>query len=343
MNPQGVTEQILSAWADETEEAPPDDTVTEPEPAVEEPPEEPDELEGETPEPEPEEPEEEEEGEEGEEGEEEEAEAEALFETDDPEIQAFLAKYQGDPYKALKGAAEAQRLLGRQGTEKAELARQVQALTEELERRVRLDDHGGYLNQEQQQWVENAVAVDPRGHVRAAVEAGQFDLARAVCEVWSQEQPYEAARLAAQVDQIEQRAIALQSQPPEEVQVDHGALMNVLVEHFPEMPAYEDRMVSTLAALGEQHPLVQDARSNDPETAARGIVGIFEIARASSATVKQTRARVRANQRQAADEARRNGVVSSGTASPAPAETPRPTRVTPGLTMDELDEAFKNA
>src|SRR4029077_18545047 len=56
------------------------------------------------------------------------------FASDDPEIQAYLAKYKGDVEKALRGAAEAYRLIGRRDEEREVLARQVEELASELER-----------------------------------------------------------------------------------------------------------------------------------------------------------------------------------------------------------------
>jgi hypothetical protein len=343
VNPNDVTDQILSAWdeeepAEEVTEEPTDEATEDVVETPEEETETPEEGEEEAPEEETEE-----EGEEDEAGEaetEEEVEEPEGFQSDDPEVQAFINSYQGDLNLALKGAAELRRVLNRQGQEKNSLARQVQELEAELERRASLESSGHLLTAEQQQWVESAVEGDPRSYVRAAVEAGEFDLARAVCEAWSEASPYEAARLAQSVDQLEQRQVQLMSSSQPEMEVDHRALMGILVEHFPEMPAYEERMVSTLAALGENHPLAQDARSNDPETAARGIIGVYEIARASSASVSKTREKVRVERQQAADEARLNGVVSAGQASPSPEQTPRPVRITPGLTLEQLDEAW---
>lgn len=342
MNNREVTEQILAAWDDETtdeatttEEG---DTVPVEAPAEEETVEAEEEPETEEVETE----EEDAEADEGEEGEEEEV-VEAPQFSDDPEVQAFLAKYQGDPEKALRGAAELQRVLGRQGQEKAVLARKVEELEQQLERAATLAQTGVFLSPEQQQWVEHAVeSGDPRQFVTQALQVEEFDLARAVCEQWAQEQPYDAARLASQVDQYEQqvRTQTQQFQEQQEVQVDHGALMNVLTEYFPQMPAYEEQMVSTLGALGESHPLVQDARASDPETAARGIIGIYEIARASAATVKTTRAKVRADQQQEADNAREQAVVSSGQTTPAAGETPRSRQLGPGLTLEALDAAW---
>lgn len=284
-----------------------------------------------------------EEGEEEESGEEEQEAPEPIsFTTDDQEILNYLARFQGDPVAALKNLRHLEKILGQQGQDKAVLNRRVAELERELAQATSLASAATFLNPEQQQWVESAVGSGtPRVYVQQAVQAGEFDLARAVCEEWAVDSPYDAARVAAQVDQAQAAATwQTQQQAAQERTVDHNALMGVLVEHFPEMPNYEEKMLTTLQALGESHPLVADARSTDPELAARGIIGIYEIARASSATVNATREQVKTEKRKAADDAKQAAVVSSGQATPAKGQTPRKQRVAPGLTMEQLDEAW---
>jgi hypothetical protein len=50
------------------------------------------------------------------------------FTSDDPEVASFLAKYGGDPAKALQAAAQAQSLLGRQGQELGSMREQIAEL-----------------------------------------------------------------------------------------------------------------------------------------------------------------------------------------------------------------------
>src|SRR5215468_11019651 len=80
---------------------------------------------------EPEEESEDEGEEEGDEGEPE-PESEDVVAAEDPEVRAFLAKYGDDPQKALKGAAELSRLLGRQARDLTKAQEQVQQLQSAL-------------------------------------------------------------------------------------------------------------------------------------------------------------------------------------------------------------------
>lgn len=335
-----LTEQIFGAWPDETEE----ETET---------PEAEAELETEATEETEEQPEAEAETEETEEAPAEETEEEAEEEEPevtaetielslaDPAVLAYVKRY-GDPEKALQAAVELTRRLNEQGFEKNRLADRVRELEEEAQQ-ANAFPGVTVLNEEQRVWVESAVeSGNARAYVQEAVKAGEYELARAVCEQLSEETPYDASRLAHYVDQAElQNVQRAQVATQQEMVVDHGALMEVLVANFPQMPDYEEQMVSTLASLGQNHPLAEDARSNDPETAARGIIGIFEIARATNLKTAAVRSQVKKQKSDEAESVRAEGVVSTGQATPASSETPRPTKLGPGLTMEQLDEAWQ--
>lgn len=343
-----VTEQILSAWDDDDDDETSEGAVVEqpveeqPEEVVgEEQPEE-DEQDGEEPEEQEgqEEDEEEEVVEEESEGEEEED--DVLAEYSDPEIRAYLSKYQNDPERALKAAVNLQRVLGRQGQEKAVLTRRVQELEAQMVEQQAFQT-GALLSPEQQQWVGEATeSGNPGMFVQQAVQAGEYELARAVCAEWARESPYEALRVSQAVDGAEQRAYQQQYQQIEEEPVDHGLLLDTLVSNFPEMPIYETQMISTLNNLGPAHPLVQDAQSNDLRTAAKAIINIYEIARAQTVSTKNTRDQVRAKTKTDAAEARRRAVVSSSNAQPNPSEAPRARTIMPGLTLEQLEAEWEN-
>jgi hypothetical protein len=353
MSAREVTDKILSAWEDTEDDVAVEhgtEVEQEEEVTAADEPETPEAEEAEEPAEEGEEDEESageetEQDEDAEESEEDEPEAESSEQPaafDDPEVQAYVTRY-GDPEKALRAAVELTRVLNTQGREKNQLAARVRELEDEIQQAAAFNSVT-VLNDEQRVWVDSAVeSGNARAYVQEAVRVGEYELARAVCEQMSEEAPYDASRLATWVDQAElynvQRSAA--QVESEDVQVDHTALMDVLVTNFPQMPEYEEQMVTTLASLGENHPLAQDARSNDPETAARGIIGIFEIARATNVKVAATRAKVKQEKRQAADSVRADGVVSSGQATPAPGETPRAQRLGPGLTMEQLDEVWE--
>ena len=337
-------EALMQAFDDELgiepeqpEETPAEEGVPAGEPAQ---PAEVEEEEGDLEEP-GEETEEEEEPEEPEEDAEEEATGDteelpaSAFTSDDPEILAYLARYDNNPESALKAAVELQRVLGRQGRENGQLKQRVQELEAQIVQARAFTQSPLLLNEQQRAWVEEANGSGQQAvYVQQAIEAGEYDLARAVVEEWATEQPYQALRAGQMIDQAEYFA----SQPVDEGPAyNPNELLQILTEHFPEMPRYEAQMVTVLANLGEGHPLVAAARSSDPEQAARGIIGIYEVARASSASVKSARDGVKKRTRESAQAVRDQAVVSSGEASPAATQTPRPVQIAPGLTLEALD------
>jgi hypothetical protein len=338
LNNEEVTQQILEAW-DELEGPSPDETtVEEEEPGEEqETPDEEGEPEAEPAEEEAEEPEPEE-GEEEEEEPEVTAEAETATVTlpDDPLFRAWLSRYQGDVQKALEGAYQLEKVLGRQGQEKAVLTRRVQELESQIAEVTAFQSEPVVLTPEQQAWAEEALeSGSPSNYVRQAVRAGEFGLARAICTEWGRDAPYDALRAVQAIDTAEMQAYEAAQPQVEPVNVD--AMLNILVEHFPDMPQYEAEMLETMGRLGSNHYSVIDAHSSDPEVAVRGILNIYEIARASSHTLAKAKSELRNGRGEEAASQRRKAVVSSAGASPSPGETPRAGRLGPGLTLAQLE------
>jgi hypothetical protein len=343
---EDVTAQIVAAWDEIGAEE--GDLVEEPEAAAVAPPvvDEPEKPEGdepdETDEPEEAEREAEDEEEAPAQGEESDAPEETAVEApayDDVEIQAFLAKYGNDPEKALKGAAELQRLMGRRDEEKLALARQLEEAEAALVQARAFSNGQAYLSEEAQAWVEAAVeSPTPGAFVQQALQAGEYDLARAVCREWANVAPFEAMRAGQIVDATQYQAEQVTATPDP---VPPATTWQALSESYPELRAYEGQMVGTLERLGPDHPLVQEARSTDPAQAVRGILGIYEIAKAATFALTETKNGVRAKRRQEADEAIDAAVVTSASTSPSGAETPRRRVLMPGLSEEDFEAAFK--
>jgi hypothetical protein len=258
--------------------------------------------------------------------------------SDDPEIEAYLARHGGSVESALKAAVSGERVLGRQGRELGQLRQRTAELEAQMEEAALFSQGGALITAEQAEWVEEAVGSEqPLAYIQSAIQAGEFDLARAVLER-GEFNAYQAMRLAQGIDQAQGRA---QTGPVEpDAPLNHQALMTVLVEHYPEMPSYETEMVSTISMLGADHPLVALAQSQDPGEAAQGIIGVYEIARAKTATVASTRDGIKTKRRQAADDVRRSAQVSSAQATNATAQTPRSRPLMPGLTLEALEAEF---
>jgi hypothetical protein len=337
-----VTRQTLAAWDEIQAE---DETAEEPTDEVDEVDagdeiEEPEEAEAEEPDDGEEEETEETDEDEGEvEGEDQEEDQEPVvataYDSEDIEIRAFLAKYGGDLNAALKGAAEIHHLINRQGQEKNQALQRVQELEAELEQARLVTPGGLMLNDEQREWVETATeSGNPVAYISQAVQAGEYELARAVCREWAREDPFSANRAGQYVDQTEAQAMSY-VEP-----IDMGRLLDAMKTEIPDMPNYSAQMAQVIHTLGDEHPIVQDARSGDIMVAAQAIARIYEYAKTSTATVKNARQKVLDQQRRNGAVAKQKAQVSSASASPSAIETPRPVTLGPGLTLEQLEAEF---
>lgn len=291
--------------------------------------------------PEEEEPEDEDEETTPEEEEEEDVAARSIegFDLDDPEVIAYLAQYQDDPVKALRAAAELRRAFGRQGTELATARQKAQALENQMAQ-ARLLQGGAPLSQEQVEWAEGAASsASPGAYVQQAISAGEFDLARAVCTYWAQADPFNAGRAGQLIDGVEQQMIQQTQQGPSEAPTE--VILDALYTNVPGMREWEPQMVTVFQNLGPQHHLVQEARSNNIDVAMRALIQIFDIAKASTANVEETKTEIKKKARARADRAKAGAAVTSAANAPStPAETPRDQTIMPGLTFGDLENAF---
>jgi hypothetical protein len=249
-----------------------------------------------------------------------------------------LAKYDGDTQKALRGGAELYRVVGRQGSELNQLRETNAQLQQMLSEAQAFAGGGVPLNEEQRIWVEEAAAsVNPGAYIRQALAQNEFELARSVCREWAHENPYEANRAGQYIDLAENQAYE-RAQAPQQVTTDD--VLQALGNAMPELNSWWPAMATVTHNLGPEHPLVQEARSSDADTAMRGVIGIYEIARASTASVSEAKKEIKRKNRESADGARKRAAVTSGATSPKTTETPRPRPIMPGLTMEDLDTEF---
>jgi hypothetical protein len=345
MDHEEITDQTLKAFEDLLNEDEREPEVEEEVTTIPEEEDERDRDQEETPE-EPEEDDEEEAGEDEGEGEPEEeeegtgGEGEEIDAGRDIDVQAFLAKYGGDVEKALKGAADLYHLVNRQGQEKNAALARAEELEAQLQRLQAFSTSSIPLSEEQREWAEEAAGSgNPAGYVQMAVDAAEFDLARAVCEQWAREDPFNAGRIGQQIDAIEQQANAAAQQPVFEL----PKMLDAAREQFPDMPVYWGQMTRLIYQLGDDHHLVVAARSSDVHEAARGIVGLYDYAKATTVNVREAKDKVRADRRQAGVDERQRAQVTSATTSPAQAQTPRRNEIMPGLTLEDLEAEFARA
>ena len=346
MSDMSVAESLVQGWDE-------DDEVTQvPAPTlVDEPEVEPEEVEVEVeaaPSDEPEQPEEEEEASEDKEQEEtpEEEEEEGVvaridgFDLSDADARAYLAQYQDDPVKALRAAAELRRAYGRQGTDLASARQRAQELEYQIAQDRLLGGVATPLSQEQAEWAEGAAMTPtPGAYVQQALNAGEFDLARAVCTYWAQTDPFNAGRAGQLIDSVEGQ-IQMQQQAPTEAPTE--VILDALYANVPGMREWEPQMVAVFNNLGPSHHLVQESRSNNIDVAMRALINIFDIAKASTANVQERTSEIKKRARAEADGAKaKAAVTSSASRASTPKEPPRSNElIMPGLTFGDLEREF---
>jgi len=278
------------------------------------------------------------------EGEEEEGEGEDEAQAAEyaPDVQAFLDRHEGDLGKALQSAAEQYRMIGERNRQHGEMTRRLAQVEAELAQAQAFQAQSGMLSPEQAEWVGQAIESEqPDAFIQSAVQAGEFDLARAVCDAWGENgDAYQALRTRQAVDQAEYHAYQAQqaAQPPPLIARDD--LLGMIAEQVPDFPSYEPEMVEIISQLGDSHPMVVAAKSQDPNEAAMGLIDIYKVAQTRKTRVSEARKGVETQQREQGLAARKQARVSSASSRTSHEEPPRNTKIGPGLTLEELDAAF---
>lgn len=195
---------------------------------------------------------------------------------DDPDIEKFLAKYDGDITKALKGAAEQSSLVGRLGQELGELRSQVEQLP-----------------RQQQQYPADLIESDPSAVAQQlavqSFQSGQDPEAhpayKAVMREWYDQDPYEAAQFERTLDRVrfqaemEQRTMPVQQTLRQ--QQEQQAIMD-FARRNPDIPEYADQ----IQQLAAQNPVLGRLLESEDPTEKIGALGVlYQLAKGSSPSV----------------------------------------------------------
>lgn len=347
-----ITDDILSAFDEMAEEGAEEGGVGEPEPEEGAPEEEPEEQPAEDEPAEEEEPEDvevraegdpgDEQPEEPEEEKEEPEDGEPVHEPEyPPDVQAYLDRHDGDLTKALKTMVEAQSMLQRRNAEYQEMSRRNTELEAQLAQANAFQGNMG-LTPEQAEWISQAVESEQvPAYVQSAVQAGEFDLARALCDAWGQDgDAYSALRTRQAVDEAEYASQAQQmaSAPPAEFSRDE--LFGMIQQQVPDFGDYYGDMTEIVTQLGPNHPMVVAAKADDPNEAALGLIDLYQVARTRRARVAEAKQQVQDETRNREVAKRQQARVSSASSRTSTEEPPQSIRIAPGLTLEELDAAL---
>lgn len=243
----------------------------------------------------------------------------------DPDVESFLEKYDGDLNKALRGAIEAQKLVGKQGSELGEL-RKVQSDLEALREEIRNRSAQQVQPQVMPDYGE-LIQEDPRAAAVMAYENQHYDAMGHALRAWMQEDPVEARLFAMNVkheaDMLELRA--QQAQRDEASRPDPEQALGVEVAKVMQRHPDLEQFLPAIGEVSAERPLLRAALENGtPAQRAEALETLYLIARGrqgadTSEAVRRVQVRVSDEARQARAEA---AVVSASGASAATGDQP---------------------
>lgn len=234
---------------------------------------------------------------------------------DDPELQALLAKYKGDPLQALRAAAEAQRHVGSVHQEIGQLRQQMEDMANRQPQMVT----------PQTPVTQDLIDSNPAAATELAYTQQNQVALRAAFEAWKMEEPTDAAlwysqkQIEAVNQQWEERysQLAQQVQPLQQQQADNVFAQGIRQLHAAD-PQVHDRIVEGAAHLPEEvaGALYTLLETGTPDQKLGAYKALAELTKAPASPA--TPDEVRAQAREAALEADRaiaEAAVVSATAT----------------------------
>jgi len=263
----------------------------------------------------------------------------------DPDVQSFLEKYDGDLNKALRGAIEAQKMVGRQGSELGEL-RKVQQDLEALKTTLLQRQNEPAPQPQILPNYRELIDEDPRTAAVTAYENQHWDAMGAALAAWKEEDPVEARLFAMQVKneaemaqqryEFEERLA--QAQPQVNTEQEFVQAMSGLVARYPDLEA----TLPAIDAVSKERPLLRQVlESGSPSDRVAALEDLYLIAKSrtvasdTSAAVRQVAVRVSDEARQARAAA---AVVSTSGATAATGDHPTKDDEFRGAFADKLRE-----
>lgn len=241
-----------------------------------------------------------------------------VLELDEDVIDFIETKYGGDIAKALKGAKEAQALIGRQGTELGDTRAENELYREMVERLA-------VMEARLTPW-QNDVDEDPSAlaqeMVQRAADTGDITILdnpmyMQAIESWGEEEPFKAAQFAAQVNMARLAAaqtLGQQPEPPTTIESEIEALKG----RYPDLT---QRLPAMQAAAEKRPALARLLNDGDARARAEALEDLYHLAGGAgtpdtSAAARQIILRAKAEADAAKDDA---AVVSATNTAPPPA------------------------
>lgn len=183
------------------------------------------------------------------------------LEVDDPEVLAFLDKYDGDVVKALKAAQEAQSLIGRQGNELGEL-RELREQFEAFQETLLLQQQGQGID-----W-EEAIDESPEAATLMALRFQNQPKFEEALTAWSADDPLRAFMFLQQANEFEDEP----AEPDGDLATE--------VESFKQRNPDFQTVLPSIQELAAQRPVMQRAlNEGTPQERALALEDLYQLAK----------------------------------------------------------------
>lgn len=197
--------------------------------------------------------------------------------TEDPDVQRFLQRFDGDVDKALRAAVEADSMIGRQGQQMGELQKQLSEIQEAV---TQPDQPEVQITQETVDWFDEQIEQNPQG---AAIWAMQNDSSGALynraLDQWFDMAPRQASAFERQFEMSQfAQAVQQQQAPLQQMAVanEFGAAWNIVKQEIPDLDSQSDAI---LQAVAEAPEIVMALQSGTPESKQRVIRNLYKLSK----------------------------------------------------------------
>ncbi len=242
---------------------------------------------------------------------------EIILNIEDPALQAYLEKYDGDVIEALKAANSAQGVIGRQGLElgsvKSELAEIKQILQHRAEPMIPIT----------RELIEN----EPAQAAALAVKQANVEALTAAIDVWKEYEPFEAGLFVSnlqfdlRLDDLRQEYEGRTAAPAAPSQSEVDAEVAKVITAHPDI----EKFLPAIGKIARERPYLQAAlESGSPKEKAAALEDAYALARSqdtdtSREAIKRVVLKTQDETRKARADA---AVVTAGRRSAATSDQP---------------------
>ena len=266
----------------------------------------------------------------------------------DEGVQAFLEKYDGDIGKALRGAAELQKMSGSQGNELGELRARFEQMEKMLPAMAQAQQPAVDYEQSLERVVEHEYdneaqrSVDFAKLANHAVEAQAYDSMARVLEEWKEFDPFGASVFRNDLINSFERAalaeqMAQQSNTAQTATDDSEAVNQEVAKVIARHPDLEQH-VEAIGQIAQERPYLGSVlQHGSPQERASALEDLYLLARSRDTdTSREALTRVQLKTQEDNERARADAAVVSASRGTA-ASADQPTGV------DEFKQAFRRS